>query len=202
MKPEGKTPRGSDRSAQILATAQQAGVSPLPQPRCFPPGPGLGDSLPLWAGGPKAHSVAMGGGGVVELGWSRDHEGSRKGFRSRHSPCALGSEDGMRWVTPRAPWFTLLFEGLTPCTPLPEVGKARGDFRVSETSRRSPHFSVSHSLLSSPSQLDEEELGQLLTQFLRPPPAFHANVIVSESSSSIRQSSENHIAIKHPLTPI
>ena len=42
MKPEGKTPRGPDRSAQILATAQQAGVSPLPQPRCFPPGPGLG----------------------------------------------------------------------------------------------------------------------------------------------------------------
>ena len=50
---------------------------------------------------------------------------------------------------------------------------------------------MSHSLLSSPSQLDDEELGQLLTQFLRPPPAFQASVIVLENSSSIQQSSES-----------
>lgn len=76
---------------------------------------------------------------------------------------------------------------------------ARGEGTSSFKSNRTPqHFSVSHSLLSSPSQLDDEELGQLLTQFLRPPPAFQASVIVSENSSSIRLSSENHIAVKHP----
>lgn len=69
-----------------------------------------------------------------------DHKGSRKGFRSRHSPCALGSEDGMRWVTPQAPWFTLLFEGLTPCTPLPEGGQGERGLQSFRNIQNTPAF--------------------------------------------------------------
>lgn len=101
-------------------------------------------------------------------------------------------------MSPWAPWFTLLFQGLTPCTPLSGAGKGIGDFRVSETSKTSRLVSVSHTLPPSPSHLEDDELGQLLTQFLRPPPTFQASVIVSENISSIWQSSENHTVDKHP----